>query len=284
MAEQKQTAIQVLSNTTQAVQKQIDDYVKEGRLMLPPNYSAGNNLKLIQLHIQDNPKIMACSQASIASVMLQSCLLGLNFGKGQFYIIPYGNVATLSISYHGKSSICKRIDPSIEDIFGRVVKEGEEFDFDDSLDGYSVITKHKRTLASMNSKNVLAAYATIVYRDGKPSKSLIMPFDRIKKSWSKSPVKPIDQNGNVRAGTTHSEFTDEMCIRTVVAAICAPIMRTSSDADLFGETLQSVVLNETKAQADAEAAEKTGAGDFIDVDFSEVQEVDGETGEVKLEV
>lgn len=280
MAE-KQTAIQALSSTTLAVQKQIDQYVQEGRLILPQNYSAGNNLKQLQLKIQDDEKIMACTQASIAKVMLDSCVLGLNISKNQYYVIPYGNKAQLSISYMGKCAISKRIDPNIEDIFARVVKKGEEFDFDDTNDGYSVITKHKRTLASMDSKEYLAAYATIVYKDGMTPKSLIYTWDRIKASWSKSAVHPIDNNGNIKPGTAHAQFTEDMMCRTVVAAICKPIINTSSDADLFGETLQSVDLNETKAQTDAIAEEKTGTGDFIDVDFSEVDE---ETGEVKMEV
>lgn len=280
MAE-KQTAIQVLSSTTLEVQKQIDQYVQEGRLVIPQNYSAGNNLKQLQLKIQDDEKIMACTQASIAKVMLDSCVLGLNISKNQYYVIPYGNKAQLSVSYMGRVAIAKRIDQNIEDIFGRVVKEGEEFEFEDSVeDGYSIITKHKRTLASMNSKNILAAYATAKYRDG-TSKSLIMTFDRIKKSWMKSPVKPIDQNGNIKAGTTHDIYTEEMAIRTVITALCKPIVNTSSDADLFGETLQSVDLNETKAQTDAIAEEKTATGDFIDVEF---YDVDDETGEVKMEV
>lgn len=293
MAEQQQkpvTAIQKLNNTTLAVQNQIDSYCKEGRLNLPQNYSAGNALKQFQLKVQDDEKLMACTQSSIAKAMLDMCVLGLNISKTQCYCIPYGNKAQLSVSYLGKVAIAKRIDPTIETITGRVVKEGEEFDFDDTDDGYSIIKKHKRTLSSMKSKTIEAAYATIVYNDGKPNKSLIMTFDRIKESWKMSTAKPIDNEGNVKPGSTHDKFMDDMAVKTVIAAICKPIISTSSDADLFGSTVQSVTLEETKAQADAEAKEKMGSGDFVDVEFSEVNDttekevknsgIDIETGEI----
>lgn len=291
MAEQQKslTPTQKLNATTLAVQDQVTNLCQEGKLNLPANYSAGNALKQFQLKVQDDEKLMSCTQSSLAKAMLDMCVLGLNISKTQCYCIPYGNKAQLSVSYLGKVAIAKRIDPTIETITGRVVKEGEEFDFDDTDDGYSIIKKHKRTLASMKSKNIEAAYATIVYNDGKPNKSLIMTFDRIKESWKMSTAKPIDNEGNVKPGSTHDKFMDDMAVKTVIAAICKPIISTSSDADLFGATAQAISIEETKAQADAEAKEKMGSGEIIDVEFNEVDEsteqisseqINFETGEV----
>ena len=291
MAEQQKalTPTQKLNATTLAVQDQVTNLCQEGKLNLPANYSAGNALKQFQLKVQDDEKLMGCTQASLAKAMLDMCVLGLNISKTQCYCIPFGNKAQLSVSYLGKVAIAKRIDPTIETITGRVVKEGEEFDFDDTDDGYSIIKKHKRTLASMKSKNIEAAYATIVYNDGKPNKSLIMTFDRIKESWKMSTAKPIDNEGNVKAGSTHDKFMDDMAVKTVIAAICKPIISTSSDADLFGATAQAISIEESKTLADAEAKEKMGSGEIIDVEFNEVDEsgeqtsseqIDFETGEV----
>lgn len=265
------TPVQALSNTTQTVQKQIDEYVKQGKLNLPVGYSAGNALKQFQLKVQDDEKLMNCTQASLAKAMLDMCILGLNISKSQCYCIAYGNKAQLSISYFGKSAIAKRIDPTIKDIVAKVVKNGEEFDFDD-LDGdYVTITKHKRTLESMDSREYRAAYATIIYNDGKPNKSLLMTFERIKKSWMKSMVHPIDANGNIKPGTTHDLYTEEMMRRTVTNAICKFIINTSDDADLFTETLESVELNETKEMNNSEVEEKMCSGDIIDTDFEEIE-------------
>lgn len=289
MAEQQKalTPNQKLNATTLAVQEQVTNLCNEGKLNLPANYSAGNALKQFQLKVQDDEKLMACTQASLAKAMLDMCVLGLNVSKQQAYIIPYDGRAQLSVSYMGKVAIAKRIDPTIETITARVVKEGEEFDFEDTDDGYSIIKKHKRTLQSLKSKDIEAAYSTIVYNDGKPNKSLIMTFDRIKQSWKQSQLKPVNEDGTLKKGTTHDKFTEDMCCRTVIAAICKSIINTSDDSDLFGSTVQSVSLEETKAQADAEAKEKMGSGEVVDVDFNEVEEkevnqenIDPETGEI----
>lgn len=285
MAEAK-SAIQVLNNTTMAVQKQIENYCSDGKLNLPKDYSVGNAIKSAQLMIQDNEKIMSCTQSSIAKCLLDMAILGLNPSKQQLYFVPYGNQAQVSISYHGKVAIAKRIDPGIQDIFARVVKKGEDFDFDyDTNSGNTIITRHKPTLESLGSKEIIAAYACVVYRDGRPNKALIMDFDRIKKSWAQSAMHPVDGNGNIKAGTVHDKFTAEMACKTVISAICKPIINQSSDADLFGTTVQSVDLNESKAQADAEAYQKMNTGDFIDIEFSEAQESEsGNSNDVSADI
>lgn len=294
MAEQKTlTRTQIIASldaTTKKVQNEIATFCKEGSLNLPADYSYGNALRQAQLKIQDDDKLLACSQASIAKCLLDMVVLGLNISKQQAYIIPYGGQAQLSVSYFGKIAIAKRIDHTIKDIFARCVKVGDEFDFDDDLEGNTTILKHKRTLASLKSKEIEACYATIVYNDGKPSKSLIFDFDRIKQSWKQSQMKPVNDDGTIKKGTTHDKFTEEMCCRTVINAICKPIINASSDADLFGATIQSVDLNEKAAQSDAKAKEKMCSGDIVDVEFSDVDfekeekipedKIDFETGEI----
>ena len=291
MAEQKApSALAKLNNTTIAVQNQIDTYCKEGKLNLPQDYSVGNAIKQAQLMIQDNQDLMNCTQASLAKCLLDMAVLGLNVSKSQCYFVPYSNRAQLSVSYMGKIAIAKRVDPTIKEIFARCVKQGEDFEFEDDVDGGTVITKHKRTIESLGSKAIIAAYATIVYNDGKPNKSLIMTFDRIKQSWKQSQLKPVNEDGSIKKNTTHDKFTEEMAQRTVINAICKNIVNTSSDADLFHETFASVGLNENAAQVKAEAKEKMNSGDLVDVDFTEVSDdqqheevaihFDEETGEI----
>ncbi len=287
------TPAQYVGQVAEVAQNQIEKFVSQQRLNLPQNFSAGNAIKQLQLKIQDDSKLLACSQASLLKVMIDSAVLGLNISKSQMYVIPYGNTAQISVSYLGKVAIAKRIDPTIADIVGKAVRKGETFEFEDYEDGYSHITKHSRTLESMNSKDFLAGYATIIYNDGKPSKSLILTYDRIKESWSMSTAKPIDNNGNVKTGSVHDKFADDMIVKTCISAICKGIIAKSDDKDLFAETLQRVELEEVATMSSIEAEEKNGVGDFVDVDFEEVEneqnstsdvsfKVDEETGEVVL--
>ncbi len=280
MAENKMVTFnQALTTLVEKTNAQVEKLTEKKELALPVNYSAGNALKQFQLMVQDDDKIKACSQASIAKCMLDMVIMGLNPSKKQCYCIPYGNKASLMPSYLGNIAIAKRIDPTIEDVKARTIHAGEEFDFEEDLEtGYAHITKHKRTLTSMAvndpDKDIVGAYATIFYNDGKPPVSMVMPFSEIKKRWAKSQAHPIDNNGNVKTNSTHYQFPDRMCERTVMNAICVPIIAKSNDADLFGSTVQAVNMESAKMESDAEAMEKMCEGDFVDVTDDEIEAED----------
>ena len=135
----------------------------------------------------------------------------------------------------------------------------------------------------MDSKDIIAGYATIIYNDGKENQSLIMTWDRIKESWKMSKVKPIDEKGNVKSDSIHSRFMDEMVKRTLIRAITKPIINSSDDNDLFCDIAKQVEYETDAAEAKQEAEEKTASKkDAVDVDFEEYNdiEVDENTGEV----
>lgn len=272
------TALEALKATKISVMNKLETYISQGQVAMPPNYSYGNALNQAQLIFQDNKDLMACSQTSIAKAWLDMAILGLNPAKQQCYFIPYGGQATLQTSYMGKEAVAKRIDPTIADIVGRAVKRGEIFEYEDLPNGYFRIVKHKSTLDTLDSKDIVAAYATILYNDGKEPKSLIMTFERIKKSWSMSKMRPIDENGEIVKGKTHDKFTEEMAVKTVKSAICKPIINTSDDSDLFSQTIQRVDLENASVEAKNTIAEEANNGEVLDVsDWEEVTEVAEET-------
>lgn len=281
MAETKAlTFNQTLTGLVAKTNNEVERLSQKGELSLPGNYSAGNALKQFQLMIQDNDDIKSCTSASIAKCMLDMVIMGLNPSKKQCYCIKYGNKAQLMPSYLGNAAMAKRIDPTIENITARTIHTGEEFEFEDDLvTGYSHVTKHTRTLNSMAvndpEKDIVGAYSTITYNDGKQPVSLIMPFSEIKKRWAKSQTHPIDASGKVKVNSTHFQFPDKMCERTVINAICVPIIAKSDDDNLFGSTVQSVTVEAAKAEADAEAYENMCAGDMIDIEgeFEEVPDI-----------
>lgn len=259
------TALEALKATKISVMNKLEAYISQGQVAMPPNYSYGNALNQAQLIFQDNKDLMACSQTSIAKAWLDMTILGLNPAKQQCYFIPYCGQATLQTSYMGKEAVAKRIDPTIADIVGRAVKRGEIFEYEDLPNGYFRIVKHKSTLDTLDSKDIVAAYATILYNDGKEPKSLIMTFERIKKSWSMSKMRPIDENGEIVKGKTHDKFTEEMAVKTVKSAICKPIINTSDDSDLFSQTIQRVDLENASVEAKNTIAEEANKGEVIDV-------------------
>lgn len=269
LADKMQLTITNIANTTSET---IKKYEKEGKLQLPKNYSASNAIKQMQLRILDDSNLFNCTQVSIANMLMDMCILGLNPVKSQCYPIAYGNKARLFISYFGRELIAKRIDRTIEKIYARPIKNGEIFEFENLPDGNYKIIKHQQTLESMDSKDYAGGYATIIYNDGKPDFSLIMTWERIKKSWKMSKVKPIDDKGQVRPESTHGKFTEDMICRTLINAITKKIINSSDDTDLFSSTAQNVFIENDIADADEYAEENTGEGEFIDIDCEEVEE------------
>lgn len=277
IAAQNSKSIKAITNN---VLSSINAYTKSGELQIPPNYSVSNALKQMQLIIVDDEKLMACTPASLSNMMLDMVILGLNPGKDQCYPIAYGDTAKLMPSYFGNKMLAMRICPNIKDIVAKPIKKGEEFEYENNLeDGYATILKHKSTLESLDSKEFIGGYATIIYNDGS-KKSLVMTFSRILESWKMSQAKPFDENGNLKSGSVHSRFTEDMIQRTLINAITKPIIKSSDDKDLFSSTLHSVYLENSKANSESNIKNNISSEtEVIDIDETEL-EVDQETGEV----
>ena len=274
----KESKLAIVKWAADGALQQINKLVDEKTLILPPNYAVGNAIQDAQLILADKPDIIdGCTKESIYLSIKNMAQVGLSPSKTkqQCYFVKYGNQCTLMISYFGYVAIAKRVDPTIEDIPAHPIKKGEEFDFEVQPDGYYKILKHKPTLGSMAAKedDCLGAYATIIYNDGKPPKSLVMSWDEIKASWSKSPVKPIDENGKLKKSATHWMFFNDMVKKTVIAKITKPIINTADDSYLFVQAFRAIELESESAKADAailQADENTG--EIIDADYEVAEE------------
>ena len=105
---------------------------------------------------------------------------GLNPDKKQCYFIVYGNKLTLQRSYFGSIAVAKRVDENIEDIFAAVVYDGDVFKYK-KVRGRDIVTVHEQELKNIKKDKIVAAYATVYYKDGTEA-STIMTMDEIKQS------------------------------------------------------------------------------------------------------
>ena len=162
------------------------------------------------------------------------------------------------------------VEPGIDDVVADVVKEGETFEFEHLPGNTYKVTKHTRTLESMDSDKILAAYATILYNDGKEPVTLIMTWKEILAAWKKSPAKPFDENGNLKASSTHAQYSDDMAKRTVINKITKMVRNTSDDSELFEDARKSVDYESSKNEAEMEAIENTcSEEEYTDVEYVE---------------
>ncbi len=267
---------------TQVLAK-VSKYQNSGEIALPANYNAGNAIKNAQLVIAEvvdrekKPALEVCTKASVAQALLDTVLQGLNPGKKQCYYIVYGNKLVMQRSRYGEEHVAKSVCPEIEGIYPEVVYKGDVFEYSKKR-GRTVIEKHLQSIDNVSSGEMIAAYCTIVFKDGH-EETTIMTIAEIYSSWKMSRRQsPFDDKGNLKSGSTHAMFPAEMAKRTVVRRACKPIINSSDDSNLLIASINRTADAASDAETDALIDENNG---IVDVDINdEVAAVDTATGEV----
>lgn len=248
---------------------------EKNELHLPPNYSAENALKAAWLALQEvtdkdgRRALDVCDRTSIMNSLLKMVIQGLNPAKNQCYFVVFGTKLVLMRSYFGSIHVAKSVDERIEDIVADVVYEGDEFEYE-KLRGKTRIITHKQKLENIEKAKIKAAYATVIYKDGR-DESVIMTIDEIKQAWKQSNIHPIDDKGNIKLGTVHDKFMAEMAKKSVINRICKPIFNGSDDSNLVAYYAKQTDADLVEAEVEEEIAEKANQ-EVIDIEPEEVEE------------
>lgn len=219
------------------VENRIEQMALSNELHFPEDYSPQNALKAAWLILQktkdrsDRPVLQACTQDSVANSLLEMVTFGFNPNKKHCSFIAYGTELVCQREYFGAIMLAKRSDRRIEDIFYDVVYKGDEFKTRKLL-GRTEIVDHISDLKNHNKDNIIAAYAVAVHHDGKQDAE-IMTIEQIKQAWKQSKMKPVDDKGVVKKGSTHEKFAEEMAKKTVVNRLSKRIVNSSDDSDLM---------------------------------------------------
>lgn len=269
--------LSLVQSATTAVSTDVRGYLAQGSLQLPANYSVENALKSAALTLPSVKNFQNCTQESIKSSLLSMCVQGLNPDKKQCYFIAYGESMTCQRSYLGDVAVAKQVDPNIEDIYAAAVYQDDEFSYE--IKRGKIVSVHHAQKLENKSKPIVAAYATVVYRDG-TEVSTVMTIEQIKQSWKQSSSKPFADNGQLKPDSVHARFPEEMAKKTVMHKACKPIIGSSSDSSLFGQYVRKCADEADAAEVDSEVQENANR-EYVDVSANEVPEnVDPDTGEV----
>lgn len=268
--------LSLVQSVTTAVSTDVRGYLVHGSLQLPANYSVENALKSAALTLPGVKNFQNCTQESIKASLLSMCVQGLNPDKKQCYFIAYGETMTCQRSYLGDVAVAKQVDPNIEEIYAAAVYQGDEFSYE--IKRGKIVSIHHVQKLENKSKSIMAAYATVVYRNSSEV-STVMTIDQIKQAWAQSTSKPFDEKGNLKPDSVHAKFPEEMAKKTVTHKACKPIIGSSSDATLFGQYARQYADEADAAEVEAEVSENANR-EMIETDFQEVPEgVDPDTGE-----
>jgi recombination protein RecT len=262
----QRNALAVLNQELVApIERKVQAWVGDGQLQLPPNYSVANAMKSAWLILQDTvdkdkkPVLQSCDRNSIANALMDMAVQGLNPAKKQLYFIAYGNKLTMQRSYQGAVALAKRACPAIADIFAEVVYEGDVLTYE-IVHGQKRVVKHEQALANVDKKKIVAAYAEVVNHEGVVTHSVIKTLAEIHQAWRQSRQNPFLDSGQVKSDSVHGKFPADMCKRTVINAVTKPIIATSDDASILGQSLARTARAAEDAELDEEIAERANGG------------------------
>jgi len=269
------------------IQSTVTKYAHTGELNLPADYSVGNALKAAFLMLQatlttdKRPVLEACTQVSIHNALYSMVVQGLNPDKKQCYFIAYGNVLTCQRSYFGSMALAKRLDLSISDIPAEIVYQGDTLKYK-IVKGRKVISDHEQSFGG-DDRPIVGVYAMILDHSGEIVKTELMTIKQVHQSWRQSRQNPFDDKGNVKPGSVHGKFPEDMAKRTVINKICKPIINSSSDSTILGQVLRQDQDDSGRAAFDIEYQENANSTPLI-VHEQEIQAghetIDHGTGEI----
>lgn len=225
LTSQNATALKRMQEeTTQQIMDRVTGWQETGEVVLPKGYHVGNAIKLAWLYLQTvenlqhQKAIDYCTKDSICNALLNMVING-EYPQKHCYFIMYGNRLEWQERYLGKLMRAKR-DTEIEKVNAQVIYEGDEFVYTIDENGEKQLVKHVPNLANIDNTKILAAYAVVINKDGTRHIE-VMTRTQIQKAWEQGAM-------NGKSGA-HTNFTDQMCMKTVIQRACKIALDSTAD-------------------------------------------------------
>lgn len=271
----EKTSIQKFENISEQVLSRIEQFQKDGSMILPKNYSVENHMKSAWLALQEvedkehHRALQICTKESIANSLLDMVLQGLSVSKKQGYFIVYGNKLIFQRSYFGTIALAKRAGGMVSEPVANVIYEGDDFLYEiDPKTAKVSIVKHSQKLENIDNSKIKGAYALVTLADG-TTQVTIMSMQQIRAAWGQGATK-----GNSPA---HKNFAEEMAKKTVIGRACKAIINSSDDAWLYDGKEDDADSDKASIQRDAAQHSDVQIIDTTAVEFNDVSETSSST-------
>lgn len=271
----EKTSIQKFENISEQVLSRIEQFQKDGSMILPKNYSVENHMKSAWLALQEvedkehHKALQICTKESIANSLLDMVLQGLSVSKKQGYFIVYGNKLIFQRSYFGTIALAKRAGGIVSEPVANVIYDGDDFQYEiDPKTAKVAIVKHSQKLENIDNSKIKGAYALVTLADG-TTQVTIMSMQQIRAAWGQGTTK-----GNSPA---HKNFAEEMAKKTVIGRACKTIINSSDDAWLYDGKEDDADSDKASIQRDAAQYSDVQIIDTTAVEFDDVPEPSSST-------
>lgn len=271
----EKTSTQKFENISEQVLSRIEQFQKDGSMILPKNYSVENHMKSAWLALQEvedkehHKALQICTKESIANSLLDMVLQGLSVSKNQGYFIVYGNKLVFKRSYFGTIALAKRAGGIVSEPVANVIYDGDDFQYEiDPKTAKVSIIKHSQKLENIDNSKIKGAYALVTLADG-TTQVTIMSMQQIRAAWGQGATK-----GNSPA---YKNFAEEMAKKTVIGRACKAIINSSDDAWLYDGKEDDADSDKASIQRDAAQHSDVQIIDTTAVKFDDVSETSSST-------
>lgn len=234
---------------------------------LPDKFNKQRFMQNCMTVLQDgNADFSKCEPKTVVRTLLKGAFLGLDFFNGECYAIPYGSSCQFQTDYKGEIKLAKRYSSTpIQDIYAKVVREGDEFE--ETIDNGKQFVNFKPK--AFNDGEIIGAFAVVLYKDGS------MIYDTMSKAEIEHTRQAFSKAANSKAW---KESYGEMCKKTVLRRLCKLIdlnFDTAEQCQAFEDGSEFDVKGQPKEKYTAQnpyQQQPENAGDIIDGEFREVTE------------
>lgn len=171
-----------MANELVALEQQLAPLAPRFAQVLPPGLPVERLIRTVLVSCERTPKLYTdCDRQSLFNAAMTAAVLGLEVdgATGQAFLIPFKNRAQLVIGYKGFNTLAARSGITIT---GGVVREGDEFDFDEG-EGW---VRHKRELGNEDKRRIVGAWAKASAHN-RPAVVKVLSIDELMAVKKKSP-------------------------------------------------------------------------------------------------
>lgn len=177
---------------------------------LPSDFNRARFVQNTVALVQGSEELSRMPQAKLVPALMKGAFLGLDFFNKECYAVPYGQTVQFMPSYTGMVKLAKRFSKrSLTDIYGHIVRDGDEFETG-MEDGREYVRFKPKPF---NDGPIIGAFAVAQFADGGIKVEVM----------SKAQLDAVKRMSKAQSGTAWKFFSDEMYKKSVIRRLCKGI-------------------------------------------------------------
>lgn len=202
---------------------------------LPSDFNRARFVQNTVALVQENEQLARMPQAKLVPALLKGAYLGLDFFNKECYAVPYGQTVQFMPSYKGMVKLAKLYSKRpLTDIYGHVVRDGDEFE-SGMEDGREYVRFKPKPF---NDGPIVGAFAVAQFADGGIKVEVM----------SKTQLDSVKRMSKAQSGTAWKFFADEMYRKACIRRLCKGI-------DLDMENVEQARILQTDEPQEVEVTE-----------------------------